>query len=351
MATADQNDEPASMMTTIVEEKKASTEPGEALLPQWSTSGKAKSRFVDGLWVAMNTIATIVVVFMNKYTLSDAQLRKSQILIAIWHFAATFLVLLFATYRRWRLFTAVRLPILKVLPLSAFFAAFLILSNLSLANNPIGFYQLSKILTTPCVVLVNFLLFRQYICHDKLIAVLVTCVGVGLVSVQSFQSNLFGTVIACAAFTTTACYQIWIGKKMQDLEVDAPQLLLNQCATAVWLLIPVSYAFDVFPDFCKSFFAVHDRRPRLNFCMIAATIPAQTLMFLFGGGIVASFLNLSQFMIIGRTSALTFNIVSNVKMLVILALGWYGEGKVFSAVDIVGVILALAGAWQYARRS
>lgn len=242
--------------------------------------------------------------YNSQSTLSDPQLRKSQILIAIWHFAATFLVLLSATYRKWRLFTAVRLPILKVLPLSAFFAGFLILNNLSLANNPVGFYQLSKILTTPCVVLVNFVLFRKYISQDKLIAVLVTCVGVGLVSVQSFKSNLFGTVIACAAFTTTACYQIWIGKKMEDLDVDAPQLLLNQCATAVWLLIPVSYAFDVFPDFCKSL-AVPRRRPRLTCAWLTATIPAQTLMFLFGGGIVASFLNLSQFMIIGRTSALT----------------------------------------------
>ncbi|KAI5361941.1 Putative sugar phosphate transporter domain-containing protein [Septoria linicola] len=299
--------------------------------PQWEASDNLKSRFVDGLWVALNTIATIVIVFMNN-TLSDPQLRKSQVLIATWHFAATFLVLLLAaTYRRWRLFEAVRIPIVKILPLSAFFAGFLILNNLSLANNPVGFYQLSKILTTPSVVFINFLLFRKYIARDKLVAVLITCVGLGLVSVESFKSNLAGTVIAGAAFTTTACYQIWIGKKIVDLGIDAPQLLLNQSATAVWLLIPVSLAFDVFPDF--------------------GTIPRQTLGFLFGGGIVASFLNLSQFMIIGRTSALTFNIVSNVKMLAILALGWYSEGKVFTALDIVGIVLALVGAWQYARKS
>ena len=186
-------------------------------------------------------------------TLSDPQLRKSQILIAIWHFAATFLVLLASTYRKWRLFTPVRLPVIKVLPLSAFFAGFLILNNLSLANNPVGFYQLSKILTTPSVVAINFAIFRKYISQDKLLAVLVTCLGVGLVSVESFKSNLFGTVIACAAFTTTACYQIWIGKKIVDLNVDAAQLLLNQSAVAVWLLVPVSFAFDVFPDFCKSY--------------------------------------------------------------------------------------------------
>lgn len=64
MATNDQNNAPASM--TIVEEKESSAEAGQAVLPQWNTSGKAKSRFVDGLWVAMNTIATIVIVFMNK---------------------------------------------------------------------------------------------------------------------------------------------------------------------------------------------------------------------------------------------------------------------------------------------
>lgn len=172
-------------------------------------------------------------------------------MIATWHFAATFLVLLASTYRRWRLFKAVRLPVLKVLPLSGLFAGFLILNNLSLASNPVGFYQLSKILTTPCVVLINFVLFRKYITQDKLLAVLVTCLGVGLVSVESVRTNSFGTVIACAAFTFTACYQIWIGKKLVDLDVDAPQLLLNQSAMAVWILIPISCLFDDYPDFCK----------------------------------------------------------------------------------------------------
>lgn len=171
-------------------------------------------------------------------------------MIAMWHFAATCFVLLAATHRSWRMFTPIRIPVIKVLPLSTFFAGFLILSNLSLANNPVGFYQLSKILTTPTVVLINFLLFQKQIASDKLLAVLTTCIGVAMVSVESFRSNLFGTVVACAAFTTTACYQIWIGKKIEDLDVDAPQLLLNQSATAVILLIPVSIALDTFPDFC-----------------------------------------------------------------------------------------------------
>ncbi|KAM3414600.1 Solute carrier family 35 member E3 [Cercospora zeina] len=299
-------------------------------LPQWKAVPQ-RSWIVDALWVALNAVATIVIVFMNKHTLSDPQLRKSQIMMAMWHFSATFLVLLAATHRRWRMFTPVRLPVSKVLPLSAFFAGFLILSNLSLATNPVGFYQLSKILTTPAVIAINFVLFGKRISKDRLLAVLVTCLGVALVSVESFRSNVVGTTIACAAFTTTACYQIWIGKKIVDLDVDAAQLLLNQSATAVCLLIPVSLVFDTMPDF--------------------STIPTETLMYLFGTGLIASFLNLSQFMIIGRTSALTFNVVSNIKMLAILSLGWSSEGKVFSAMDIGGMILAFLGAWQYARET
>lgn len=48
---------------------------------------------------------------------------------------------------------------------------------------------------------------------------------------------------------------------------------------------------------------------------------------------------------------LQFNIVSNIKMLAILSLGWYSEGKIFSAMDIGGVLLAFLGAWQYARET
>jgi solute carrier family 35 protein E3 len=35
-------------------------------------------------------------------------------------------------------------------------------------------------------------------------------------------------------------------------------------------------------------------------------------------------------------------------MIAILSLGWYTEGKTFTLIDIVGVVLAVVGAWQYA---
>jgi solute carrier family 35 protein E3 len=72
---------------------------------------------------------------------SDKQLKNMQISYAMWHFACTSIVLYLATRRPFRLFVPIRLPLLQMLPLCTFFAGFLILGNLSLAYNSVGFYQ------------------------------------------------------------------------------------------------------------------------------------------------------------------------------------------------------------------
>lgn len=250
---------------------------------------------------------------------------------AIWHFTATTIVLYLSTCRPCHAFEAVRIPVRQVLPICIFFAGFLLLGNLSLALNDVDFYQLAKIMTTPTVVALNFVLFRKYISSSALAAVIASCAGVGLVTSKSFQTNLLGTLVATAAFTVTALYQVWIGKKIEDLKVSPPQLLLNQAPVSVLLLLAVAPFVDTVPDF--------------------GTIPTNVLYALFMSGVVASVLNLSQFFIIGRTSPLTFNVVSQVKTILILGLSWLSTGKQLTFVEVVGVVLALGGAYAYAQVS
>ena len=66
-------------------------------------------------------------------------------------------------------------------------------------------------------------------------------------------------------------------------------------------------------------------------------------------GFVAALINLSQFLIIGSTSVLTFNIIGIVKTCLVLVLGWWAEGKVIGLADIAGVLLAIAGSFAYAQ--
>ena len=262
---------------------------------------------------------------------TDAQLAHCQITIAMWHFFCTFLVLYLATLPPFSPFPAVRLPFLQMLPISASFAGFLLLGNLSLALNTVGFYQLAKVMTTPTVVLLNFLLFGMKVSKETLFAIAAVCVGVTLVNAELALSNLLGTAIAGAAFSVTAFYQIWIGKKITDLNVTAQQLLLNQAPVSVFLLAVIAPFTDTVPNF--------------------TLIPTNVLWTLFGSGILASVLNLSQFLIIGRTSALTFNIVSNLKTIMIVGLSWWMEARVPGLKDLVGVALALGGGYAYSQFS
>lgn len=183
---------------------------------------------------------------------TDSQLRKCQVSLAAWHFTATAIVLFAASRQPFNIFKAVEVPVIKTLPISAFFTGFLLLGNLSLAVNPVGFYQLAKTLTTPAVVLLNFLLFRKTVSYRVLASVVLVCFGVVLTNSRFVLSNQIGTVIAIASFTVTALYQIWIGKMMGGLHVSAPQLLLRQAVVSVPMLLVIAPFVDVFPKLSES---------------------------------------------------------------------------------------------------
>ena len=114
---------------------------------------------------------------------------------------------------------------------------------------------------------------------------------------------------------------------MSKLNVSAPQLLFNIAPWAVVVLLCFVPFFDKMPDY--------------------SVINPDALNAFLISGVLAAGLNLSQFLVIGRTSALTFNIVSNAKNIIIISYSWWQEGKVVGSQDLLGVLLALGGATLY----
>jgi solute carrier family 35 protein E3 len=166
----------------------------------------------------------------------------------MWHFTCTSIVLYIASKPPFKLFVPIRLPSLQLLPLCSFFAGFLILGNLSLTYNSIGFYQLAKIMTTPCVALLQYIYLGKSISGITIAGLASVCFGVALTNSGAVGTTLLGVSIAVAAFTVTAFYQVWIGKKMKDFAVSSPQLLLNQAPISVLLLAVLVPWFDTLPD-------------------------------------------------------------------------------------------------------
>ncbi|EKD12655.1 uncharacterized protein L3040_005240 [Drepanopeziza brunnea f. sp. 'multigermtubi'] len=290
-----------------------------------------RSQITDGACILMNIASTVTLVFLNNWIFKDPQLKLMQISFAMWHFTCTTIVLGIASRAPFNLFVPVRLPFLQMIPLCSFFAGFLILGNLSLAYNSIGFYQLAKIMTTPCVAILQYFFLGKTVTGLTVAALASVCIGVGLTNTGAADTTSLGAAIAVAAFTITAFYQVWIGKKMADFKVSSPQLLLNQAPISVLLLCFVAPWIDTMPDL--------------------KAIPSDTLTALFFSGLAAAALNLSQFLIIGRMSALTFNVASNVKTIIILTYGWVSEGRLLTVKDALGIMLALGGATLYSQLS
>lgn len=83
-------------------------------------------------------------------------------------------------------------------------------------------------------------------------------------------TSALGASIAVAAFTVTAFYQVWIGKKIKDFNVSSPQLLLNQAPISVLILAFMVPFFDTMPD--------------------VSLIPKETMIALFLSGLAAALL-------------------------------------------------------------
>jgi len=186
-------------------------------------------------------------------------------------------------------------------------------------------------MTMPSVAFLQYLVLGSFVSKRTMAALASVCVGIALTNSGGAGTTSVGLLCAVAAFSVTALYQVWIGKKMKDFAVSSPQLLLNQAPISVLLLGILAPFCDTLPD--------------------VSQIPRDTLIALFMSGLAAALLNLSQFMIIGRMSALTFNVASNVKTIIILTYGWVSEGRLLTSKDALGILLALGGAAAYGQFS
>ena len=78
---------------------------------------------------------------------------------------------------------------MQVFPLAAAFVGYVVLWNLSLQLNPVGFYQLAKILIAPAVIAIEAAFYAKHPTRNELLAVCVLCVGVTMATVTDDQAR------------------------------------------------------------------------------------------------------------------------------------------------------------------
>lgn len=191
--------------------------------------------------------------------------------------------------------------------LAAYGVSSVVFMNYNLARNSVGFYQLSKMCNIPTIVLYNFFINHTTTPLNKLIALAILLTGVGLYSVNDVELNFWGTIIAIIAVISTACFQITAGSDQKEYSMSGPQV---QHASAFQQFV-LCFIAAVTTEFFNPKHTIMDH-----------SFSQREVMLIGLTGVIAVGVNVSCFGIIGKTSALTYQVVGHVKTTLILLIGF-----------------------------
>lgn len=280
-------------------------------------------------YMALNFAASVGIIIVNNYVFKKYNFKFGTLLTGI-HFTFTFLGLLIC--RSFGMFTIKRVPIRRVLPLCFAFVGFVVFNNLSLQYNPVGVYQLFKVLTTPAIVAIQLVAYGVKV-HWKLQAALVpVCIGVALATTSDVELNFWGLVHAVMGIITTSFYQIWVKTQQQDLQLDSYQLLFLQAPISAVMVFMLSLANE--PIFGPTGWAEYEY-----------SIPSLSAIIL--SSVLAFMVNLSIFLVIGKTSPVAYNVLGHFKLCVILLSGFLLFGEDTNSKKVMGTLMTLAGVITY----
>jgi solute carrier family 35 protein E3 len=226
-------------------------------------------------------------------------------------------------------FTRKSVALIKVLPLSIAYCAFVVFTNLSLEYNTIGTYQLFKVLTTPVVALISWQYYRTQYSRMVILTLIPVVVGVCTHSVNDIKLTIFGTVIAAIGVLAASLYQVWVGERLKDLEMNSQQLLFYQAPLSAMILIPLILYAEALPTYKT------DEEQRNAIVAVLAS------------GIVAFAVNLSVYWVIKNTSALTYNMIGHMKTVSILVGGFVLFQDNLNFKQFLGILMTLFGLFAY----
>merc|ERR1719456_1490003 len=103
-----------------------------------------------------------------------------------------------------------------------------------------------KVMTTPAIVTLQYLLYNTSLPRDQLLALAPICVGVIIATVSSIDVNFWGLFWGTAGVLSTSVYQIWVKTEQSNLQANSQQLLYYQAPlSAVMLVVLIPFVEDL----------------------------------------------------------------------------------------------------------
>lgn len=206
------------------------------------------------------------------------------------------------------------------------------LSNVSLDRNSVGFYQLTKLMITPSIVAFDAFVYSRRATPPQALALVLSCLGVGLVSVNDVQFHALGAMFATGATFAAGAQKVLNSHVQQIGGLTSLQVMHN--------------AFPAMSLLSLMYVPLLDRKLHrlLEFEWLD---DGEAWLWMASSALAAFCATWSATAIFGRISALAHVLLGQVKTCSVLLVGWLVYDAEQTAGGLGGAALALTSITVY----
>nr|XP_023902946.1 UDP-rhamnose/UDP-galactose transporter 2-like [Quercus suber] len=283
-----------------------------------------------GAW-GMNIISSVGIIMANKQLMSPSGFAFAfATTLTGFHFSVTALVGLVSNAAGYS--ASKHVPMWELLWFSIVANMSITGMNFSLMLNTVGFYQISKLSMIPVVCVMEWILHGKHYSKEVKMAVTVVVVGVGICTVTDLNVNAKGFLCACVAILSTSFQQISIGSLQKRYSVSSFELLSKTAPIQALSLLILGPVIDYYLT---------------GKLLSNYKLSSGAFFFILLSCSLAVFCNVSQYLCIGRFSAVSFQVLGHMKTVCVLTLGWLLFDSELTLKNILGVVLAVVGMVVY----
>lgn len=217
----------------------------------------------------------------------------------------------------------------------------------NLAKNSVGFYQISKLACIPATLVLQYLLYKKKVSYDTKLSLFVILLGVGISTVAEVSINgqpivnflclyvnrfsfaATGFFFAAIAILFTAQGQIFTSSSQSQMGLDSMQLLYHTSPQIAMSMFVCIFLFEDITAIASFDYSVPIVILTISTCFLAVLV------------------NISNYLVIGKTSPITYQVVGHSKTCLVLILGFVIFSHPVTWRSIVGIATAMTGVVWY----
>lgn len=286
-----------------------------------------------GAW-SFNIVTSVGIIIVNKALMQTYGFTFATTLTGL-HFATT--TIMTCIFRWLGYIQPSHLPFSEILKFVLFANFSIVGMNVSLMWNSVGFYQIAKLSMIPVSCFLEVVLDKVQYSRDTKLSILLVLLGVGVCTVTDVSVNAKGFIAAFIAVWSTALQQYYVHYLQRKYSIGSFNLLGRTAPVQAASLLVVGPFMD--------YWLTEKRVDAYAYSTLSS-------FFITLSCVIAIGTNLSQFICIGRFSAVTFQVLGHMKTILVLILGFTFFGKEGLNMHVVlGMMIAILGMMWYGNAS